>query len=291
MTDRPNNQDVGITESGHPSDDELSAYLNHDIADLAARQQLEAHLESCAECRDRLAELRTVVRLLRGFDHPVPQRSFRLDPSMVSPPLPESARIDPWIVRVQPALRRLTAIAAVLLVVLVTADVLTHRDSSENGARETSSLSAASQANDSTSVMSVGAAESVAESTAAAAQVPAAAAASSSGGGSSGSSGGAEAPTTSGAVEGSAAQSTASSSESTSASSASDAARPGEEIVPEASAAAVIIQPTEAAPTSDVAAQGGRSYWRLVELTVGVVVIWLLFLTVVLPRLPRQRRS
>jgi hypothetical protein len=293
MTDRPNNQDGGITEPAHPSDDELSAYLNRDNADLAARQRLEAHLENCAECRDRLAELRTVVRLLRGFEHPVPKRSFRLDPSMVPAPLPlpEPLRIDPWIVRVQPALRRLTAIAAVLLVLLVTADILTHRNSSDNGSREVSALSSASRATDGTSVMSAGAAESASKSTAAAAQVPAATAAS--GGGSSSSGSSAEAPVTS-----SAATSASSEGTSVSGSSAADATS-NEAVTPEASAAALAVQQTEASgqPTAEAAqapnatTHGSRSYWRLVELGVGVVVIWLLFLTIVLPRLPRQRRS
>lgn len=297
MTDRPNNQDAGITEPAHPSDDELSAYLNRDMADLAARQRLEAHLETCADCRERLAELRAVVQLLRGFQHPVPKRSFRLDSSMVSVPLPspelEPVRIDPWIVRVQPALRRLTAIAAVLLVVLVTADVLTHRNSSDNGSREVSALSSKSQASDSTSVMSAGAGKSAPQSTSAAAQVPAATAASSSGGESSSAGSSAEAPVTSSAASGQAA------SESVSGSSAADAARSSEGITPEASAAAMALQQTEASgqspadavPASNSSTHGGLSFWRLVEFAVGVVVIWLLFLTFVLPRLPRQRRS
>jgi hypothetical protein len=300
MTDRPNNQDAGITEPMHPSDDELSAYLNRDSADLAVRRRLEAHLDSCAECRERLAELGAVVRLLHGLESPVPKRSFRLDPSMVSAPPrpePEPLRIDPWIVRVQPALRRLTAIAAVLLVLLVTADVLTHRNASDNGSREVSALSSASQARDSTSVMSAGGAEAASKSTAAAAQVPvttaAATAASSSGGGSSISGGSGEAPVTSSVASGEAA------STSVAASSATDAAGSSEAVTPAASAAALAVQQTEAsgqpadeaAPTPNSSTHGGRSYWRLVELAVGVVVIWLLFLTIVLPRLPRQRRS
>jgi hypothetical protein len=301
MTDRPNNQDAGITEPMHPSDDELSAYLNRDSADLAVRRRLEAHLDSCAECRERLAELGAVVRLLHGLESPVPKRSFRLDPSMVSAPPrpePEPLRIDPWIVRVQPSLRRLTAIAAVLLVLLVTADVLTHHNASDNGSREVSALSSASQAHDSTSVMSAGGAESASKSTAAAAQVPvtttAATAAASSGGGSSSSGSSAEAPVTIGA-----ATSASSAGTSISGSSAADTATSTEAVTPQATAAALAVQqtaasgqpPTAAAPTSNSSTHGGRSYWRLVELFVGVVVIWLLFLTIVLPRLPHRRRS
>ncbi|HVX31308.1 MAG TPA: zf-HC2 domain-containing protein [Nitrolancea sp.] len=292
MTDRPNNQEAGITEPVHPSDDELSAYLNRDVADLAARQRLEAHLETCAACRERLGELHTVVRLLGELENPVPKRSFRLDPSQIPAvrPAPEPVRIDPWIVRIQPSLRRLTAIAAVLLVVLVTADVLTHRESSQNGSREVAALSAESQATDSTSVMSAGAAESIEKSTAAAAQVPAATAASSSGG-ASGAGSSAEAPASTAASGGS--------STTTSGSTAADAARTNEAETPAATAAALALQqtessgqpPSETAPTSTSSTTGGHSYWRLVELAVGVVVIWLLVLTIVLPRMPRWRRS
>jgi hypothetical protein len=276
----------------HPSDDELSAYLNQDLADLAARQRLEAHLESCADCRERLTELRAVVRLLRGLENPVPTRSFRLDPSHVPTrlPEPEPLRIDPWIVRVQPALRRLTAIAAVLLVMLVTADVLTHRDSSENGTREVSALSSASQANSSTDVTSAGSSEFAAQSTPAAAVVPPATAAS---GGETSSSGAAVAAATSASSGGQAV------STSVSAASAADAVKSGEATAASTSAAAVALQQTEAsgqppssaAPAPSSSSHGGRSIWRLVELAVGVVVIWLLLLTIVLPRMLRQRRS
>ena len=288
MTDRPDNQDAGSIEPVHPSDDELSAYINRDSADLVARRRLEAHLETCASCRERLGELRTTVRLLRSLEHPVPQRSFRLDPSQVRSPLPEPEplRIDPWLVRMQPALRRLTAVAAILLVLLVTADVLTHRGSSENASREVSALSSASQTAGGTSVMSAGAAETASKSTAAAAMVPATTAAS--GGGSGGS--------TSSAAGLSAA---AGSAETTSGSTATDAAAANAAETPIATAAAMAVQKTqasvqpsaEAAPVSSSAAHGGRSLWRLVELAAGVVVIWLLFLTVVLPRVLRQRRS
>jgi hypothetical protein len=292
MTDRPNNQDAAGTEPLHPSDDELSAYLNRDLADLAVRQQLEAHLEGCAACRERLTELRTVVRLLRGLDNPVPTRSFRLDPNHLPArlPEPEPLRIDPWIVRVQPALRRLTAIAAVLLVLLVSADVLTHRNASESGSREVSALSSASQANDSTSVTSAGASEFAAKSTAAAAVVPAATAAS---GGSSSSSSAPVAAATS-ASSGEQAVST-----SVSAASAADAARTNEAATASTGAEAQALQQTEAsgqppaaaAPAPSSSTHEGRSVWRLVELAFGVVVIWLLLLTIVLPRMLRQRRS
>jgi hypothetical protein len=265
MTDRPNNQDAEVAGSGHPSEDELSAYLNADIADLDDLQRLQAHLETCASCREHLAELRAVVWLLRGVENPVPSRSFRLDPSMVGAPV---ARIDPWIVRIQPALRRLTAIAAVLLVMLVVADGLVHQNSGEGGVRSVSGSSSTSQTTSgSSAVLSAAAAQT--ESTSAGAGVqqsvssPAAVAA---------------------ATAASAADTTAKTSDAGTAAAAATSAA-----APVAQPAATGQPQPEPSPTSEPVKHTGTSYWRLIELAVGVVVIWLLFSTVALPRLVRQR--
>jgi hypothetical protein len=253
MTDRPNNQDADVAGSVHPSEDELSAYLNADIADLDDLQRLQAHLETCASCREHLAELRAVVWLLRGVGNPVPSRSFRLDPSMVGAPV---ARIDPWIVRIQPALRRLTAIAAVFLLFLVVADVLAHQNANQGSVSSSAAIPAATSASGSTSAMSV-AAPSISESSSA----------------------------------GSAAQ-PAASTPAAAAGMASDAAKAVQPGTPAATAATPAVTSgalPPAPPTPSAITNSGTSYWRLVELAAGVVVIWLLFLTVALPRLMRQR--
>lgn len=254
MTDRPNNQDASAAGSMHPSEDELSAYINGDITDLDELQRLEAHLETCARCREALSELRTVVWLLNRTESPIPSRSFRLDPSLVVAP---ATLVEPWIVRIQPALRRLTAIAAVLLVFLVVADVLVHQNGGETATRSDGATTETSAAS--------------------AALAPAATAASS------------QAGTTSAGDNAQPAAATAASAFSSAAGSVTKSA-PGTPVATAAVGAISQPQPT-LPPPSNPAPSARPSYWRLLELAVGVVVIWLLFLTVALPRLVRQRES
>ena len=250
MTDRPNNQDASVADSVHPGEEELSAYINGDITDLEELQRLQAHLATCAGCREMLSELRAVVWLLRGAENPVPSRSFRLDPSMVRAPV---VQIDPWIVRIQPALRRLTALAAVVLFILVAADVLVHQNAREGGTQSVAVMSSVSQSSSGSTaagpaLIAGGSANSEAQPAAA---TPAAASA------------------------------------------PADTAKTSEAGTPvagvEAQPALTVQSQPEQSPTSNSVEPPGRSYWRLIELAAGVVVIWLLFLTVALPRLVRQR--
>ena len=65
----------------HPFDD-LSAYLDDALAP-EARASVQAHLDTCALCRTRLAELRGTARLIAALPMPVPSRS--LVPRVVLP--------------------------------------------------------------------------------------------------------------------------------------------------------------------------------------------------------------
>ena len=58
----------------HPFDD-LSAYLDDALAP-EARASVQAHLDTCALCRTRLAELRGTARLIAALPMPVPSRSL-----------------------------------------------------------------------------------------------------------------------------------------------------------------------------------------------------------------------
>jgi len=58
----------------HPFGD-LSAYLD-DALSSEARASVEAHLDTCAVCRQRLAELRGTARLIAALPTPVPSRSL-----------------------------------------------------------------------------------------------------------------------------------------------------------------------------------------------------------------------
>ncbi len=58
----------------HPFDD-LSAYLDGALSSVA-RASVQAHLDTCALCRTRLAELRGTARLIAALPMPVPSRSL-----------------------------------------------------------------------------------------------------------------------------------------------------------------------------------------------------------------------
>ena len=58
----------------HPFGD-LSAYLDGALAS-EARASVQAHLDTCALCRTRLAELRATARLIAALPMPVPSRSL-----------------------------------------------------------------------------------------------------------------------------------------------------------------------------------------------------------------------
>jgi anti-sigma factor RsiW len=58
----------------HPFDD-LSAYLDSALSP-EARTSVQAHLDTCALCRTRLAELRGTARLIASLPVPLPSRSL-----------------------------------------------------------------------------------------------------------------------------------------------------------------------------------------------------------------------
>ena len=58
----------------HPFGD-LSAYLDSALSS-EARASVQAHLDTCALCRSRLAELRGTARLIAALPNPVPSRSL-----------------------------------------------------------------------------------------------------------------------------------------------------------------------------------------------------------------------
>jgi Putative zinc-finger len=80
------------TRHEHLSDELLSALLDADRAQLGRgeRQAAQAHLDGCAACRRRLAELRVVVGLLRALPDVDPPRDFFLGPRLVG----QSARVE-----------------------------------------------------------------------------------------------------------------------------------------------------------------------------------------------------
>ena len=83
-----------MTVTDHLSDETLSALLDQQLepGDLRAAN---VHVEACASCAERLAELRSVVTLLRSLPELEPPRDFSLGPRLVADP-PNVIRLQRW---------------------------------------------------------------------------------------------------------------------------------------------------------------------------------------------------
>ena len=98
--------------------DNLSEYLDG-VLNFGERARVDAHLSTCAECRSDLADLRYVLTMTRALPALRAPHSFTLSPEM-------AARATPlwrfgWLYA---SLRGFTAIIAVLLIVVFSADFL-----------------------------------------------------------------------------------------------------------------------------------------------------------------------
>ena len=65
--------------AAEPQLEELSAYLDQELTGTA-RQELEAHLETCETCRRRLAALRQTVSAVQALPTEAPPRVFTIPP-------------------------------------------------------------------------------------------------------------------------------------------------------------------------------------------------------------------
>jgi anti-sigma factor RsiW len=108
----------------HISDALLSAYISEEIEDGQVARTVGEHLASCEACRRKVNELRAVVALLAELPEPEPPRSFRLTPEMV-PVRP--LRRDRGYVRLQQSMRWAAALAAVLLLMVFGTDIVLYR--------------------------------------------------------------------------------------------------------------------------------------------------------------------
>ncbi len=109
---------LGRAGSPHLDLDAFNAYLDRGLDD-ADRRTAAAHLAACPDCRRELAELRATVALLRGLPHYAPRRSFRLGPEHAA--TRPGGRLAPWAPRLLPALPALRAAAAAVALLLVAA--------------------------------------------------------------------------------------------------------------------------------------------------------------------------
>lgn len=108
-----------FTTDGHPNDELLSAYLVGAIEDGSTRAMVEHHLAGCPTCREHIAQLQLIRALLSELPAPALPRSFTLTRDEL-----QRLRRRPWYLRYQPVFRRLSAVAAVLLIVLFAVELL-----------------------------------------------------------------------------------------------------------------------------------------------------------------------
>jgi anti-sigma factor RsiW len=108
--------------------DNLSEYLDGTLI-VGERARVEAHLATCPECRAELAGLRYVVTMTRALPAMRAPHSFTLSSEMAARARPQW-RFG-WLYA---SLRGFTAIAAVLLAMVCSADLLTVKRSGGFGA-------------------------------------------------------------------------------------------------------------------------------------------------------------
>jgi hypothetical protein len=104
-----------IGRPDHASTEQLSALLD-DRAEPEDKEFLAGHVGDCPVCANELADLRSVRGLLRALPVYLPPRSFTI-------PV-EPARPAPRLRRLIPLTRVLSAVAAVLCIVLFAADAM-----------------------------------------------------------------------------------------------------------------------------------------------------------------------
>lgn len=157
-------------ENRHLTTEQLSAYLDEQHLSAEEQHQLEAHLKSCEPCQQELADLRQTVALLHALPRPALPRSFVLpldiqpvdnlveneaeESELVPVPLAaayssapamrEMKRTRRWPTYARTALRTVSAIAAVIGLVLFLSGVLA---SFPRGGMTAASYSTASQGN------------------------------------------------------------------------------------------------------------------------------------------------
>jgi hypothetical protein len=272
-----NSSPIGNAPGPHLNDSAMSAYLDGEMRPYE-RSIADAHLRACAACRRDLADLRATVELLHALPEARPRRSFQLSPEQAHDSVSWLRRLVTGL----PAAQIAAVAVSVLLVIVISADLLTHEgghgqlqmavqapttinsaippnaQESDNvqpqlGAKPASTrppaaISAARQAQPTAAIAS-------------AAQAPANAAP------------GAPAPA------GGAAGSSAAESAAVASPSASPAATPGPTAAP-----APTVQATEVANSQSNGASR-PSWWRIAEIALAIVLLWLIVSTIGLRRI------
>jgi len=117
--------------SQHPDTETLSASLDGRLA-AWERETVAMHVASCSDCRRELTELRATVLLLNDLPRYEPRRSFQVSPRQLRPAPGESWAWFTRLLPALPALRTATVAVAILLMVVSAGDVLVHRNGDES---------------------------------------------------------------------------------------------------------------------------------------------------------------
>lgn len=150
----PSDDGSNPQEAAHPTVEQLSEYLDSDVDRNASdHQAIAGHLAHCQDCTEVLADLRAMVHALGTLPDREAPRSFALTPTMVQPAtqpaepvvLQESAQ---WHARHAAKVRWATAVAAILFVFVISADLLTNTIGGDWGTSNDNDLVASQPASD-----------------------------------------------------------------------------------------------------------------------------------------------
>ena len=131
---QPNRRDEHLTDA------ELNELVDGTLAgrDL---ERAQAHLASCAECEERYQTLLATVTALKQAPSVMPRRTFQLTPEQAKLPEKQPSWLDRFAERILPGVPAIKAatIAVALLLVSVTAfDVLTDQSGQDDSSPQTS---------------------------------------------------------------------------------------------------------------------------------------------------------
>lgn len=129
------------SERRHRSQDHLTDAQLNELVDgtftAPETERVNEHLAACAECDERYRTLLATVSALQSASSLMPRRSFRLTPAQAIVPEPTTSWLDrfsQWVLPGVPLIRAATLAVALLLISVTVADVLVHRDTGQESA-------------------------------------------------------------------------------------------------------------------------------------------------------------
>jgi hypothetical protein len=153
---------TATTFNGHPVPEQIAAWIDEpELLDPAERRELDAHIADCRECQQVAADLRAIVAALASLAEIETPRSFALPVSEAPHAVPQPivmTETRAWRERQLRVTRWATAIAAILLVLVLGVDLVTGNNGSNQAGTDATTMqmksapmsAAGAQANEST---------------------------------------------------------------------------------------------------------------------------------------------